>query len=146
MRNWKARDCRRCRPSNRAQRVFRPGNGRTPLGCFAEKPWACTLSGAYWLREGFSAGKLDYLGMQFGWFYDGYRALAPYDLRDKLKQRGYRWRPADLPNGKVWRTMTPDPEAEVAWLQATVYGRKAEVPVHEITALTRFSERVWHIG
>ena len=56
--------------------------------------------------------------MQFGWFYDGHRALAPYDLRDKLKQRGYRWCPADLPNGKVWRTMTPDPEAEVAWLQA----------------------------
>ena len=154
--------------------------------CFAEKPWACTLSSVDWLREGFSAGKLDYLGMQFGWFYDGHRALAdceaclallaqtlpksgrcvmavvreaalrddylvravdaPYDLRDKLKQRGYRWRPADLPNGKVWRTMTPDPEAEVAWLQATVYGRKAEVPVHEITALTRFSERAWHIG
>ncbi len=71
---------------------------------------------------------------------------APYDLRDKLKQRGYRWRPADLPNGKVWRTMTPDPEAEVAWLQAEVYGREVEVPVHEITALSRFSERIWQIG
>ena len=71
---------------------------------------------------------------------------APYDLRDKLKQRGYRWRPADLPNGKVWWTMTTDPEPEIAWLQAEVYGRAAEVPVHEITALTRFSERVWQIG
>ena len=119
--------------------------------CFAEKPWACTLSSVDWLREGFSAGKLDYLGMQFGWFYDGHRALAdcnaclallaqtlpksgrrvmaavreaalrddylvravdaPYDLRDKLKQHSYRWRPADLPNGKVWWTMTTDPEA-----------------------------------
>jgi DNA polymerase-3 subunit epsilon len=154
--------------------------------CFAEKHWACTLSSVDWLREGFSAGKLDYLGMQFGWFYDGHRALAdceaclallaqvlpksgrrviaavreaalqddylvraidaPYDLRDKLKQRGYRWRPAELPNGKVWWTMTPDPEAEVAWLQAEVYGCKAEVPVHEITALTRFSERIWQNG
>jgi hypothetical protein len=38
------------------------------------------------------------------------------------------------------------PEAEIAWLQAEVYGRAAEVPVHEITALTRFSERVWQIG
>jgi DNA polymerase-3 subunit epsilon len=36
--------------------------------CFAEKPWACTLNSVDWLREGFSAGKLDYLGMQFGWF------------------------------------------------------------------------------
>lgn len=154
--------------------------------CFTEKPWACTLNSVDWLREGFSAGKLDYLGMQFGWFYDGHRALAdceaclallaqklpksrrrmmsvvreaalrnnclvravdaPYDLRDKLKQRGYRWRPADLPNGKVWWTVTTDPEAEIAWLQAEVYGRKTKVPVHEITALTRFSERIWQFG
>ena len=38
------------------------------------------------------------------------------------------------------------PEAEIAWLQAEVYGREAEVPVHEITALSRFSERIWQIG
>lgn len=71
---------------------------------------------------------------------------APYDFRDKLKQRGYRWRPAELPNGGVWWTMTPDPEAEITWLQVEVYGRAAEVPVREITALTRFSERVWQFG
>ena len=154
--------------------------------CFVKKPWACTLNSVDWLREGFSAGKLDYLGLQFGWFYDSHQALAdceaclallaqtlpksgrrvmaavretalqddhlvravdaPYDLRDKLKQRGYRWRSADSPNGKVWWTMTPDPEAEIAWLQAEVYGHKAEVPVHEITALSRFSERIWQVG
>ena len=39
--------------------------------CFSEKPWACTLTSVDWLREGFSAGKLDYLGMQYGWFYSG---------------------------------------------------------------------------
>jgi len=109
---------------------------------FKTKPWACSLTGVDWLREGFAAGKLDYLGMQFGWFYDGHRALAdceaclallaqqlpksntqvlavvreaalneeylvraidtPYDARMLLKARGYRWRPAELPNGKVW--------------------------------------------
>ncbi len=68
---------------------------------------------------------------------------APYDLRDKHKQRGYRWRPADLPNGRVWRTMTSDPEAEVAWLRGEVYGREAEVPVHPITARERYSDRTW---
>ena len=153
--------------------------------CFAEKPWACTLNSVDWLREGFSAGKLDYLGMQFGWFYDGHRALAdceaclallaqslpksdrrvmsvvregalrddylvravdaPYDLRDELKQRGYRWRPAELANGRVWWTMTTDTEAEIAWLQAEIYGNEFEVPVHKITALNRFSERIWQI-
>jgi DNA polymerase-3 subunit epsilon len=151
--------------------------------CFANKPWACTLDGVAWLREGFSAGKLGYLGMQFGWFYDGHRALAdceacltllaqtlpntdrrvmtvvreaalrddflvravdaPYDLRDKLKQRGYRWRPAELPNGRVWWTTTADPEAEIAWLSEEIYGREISIPVHPITALERYSERLW---
>lgn len=100
--------------------------------CFVEKPWACTATSIEWLKEGFSAGKLDYLGMQFGWFYDGHDASvdceaclallsetlpksgkrimsavreaalksdylvravgAPYELRDMLKQRGYRLR------------------------------------------------------
>lgn len=44
--------------------------------CFEAKPWACTLADVDWLAEGFTAGKLDYLGMQFGWFYDGHDALA----------------------------------------------------------------------
>mgnify|MGYP003667548833 CR=1 FL=1 len=151
--------------------------------CFAEKPWACTLSGIDWLDEGFSAGKLDYLGMQYGWFYDGHQALAdceaclallaqtlpnsgrqimtvvreaamredflvravdaPYDQKEKLKRRGYRWRPAEMPNGKVWWTTTSDPEAENAWLGEEVYGHAVSVPVHPITAHERFSDRLW---
>lgn len=151
--------------------------------CFANKPWACTHDGVDWLREGFSAGKLDYLGLQFGWFYDSHQALAdceaclallaqmlpnsgrnvmavvreatlkndylvravdaPYDLREKLKQRGYRWRPAELPNGRVWWTTSADPEAELAWLSEEIYGRKCSVPFHPITALERYSERLW---
>ena len=152
--------------------------------CFIDKPWACTLDGVDWLHEGFSAGKLDYLGLQFGWFYDGHRAFAdceaclallaqtlptsgrnvlavvreaalhddflvravdaPYDLRDKLKQRGYRWRPAEMPNGKVWWTRTADPEVEIAWLRAEVYGREAPIPVRPITACERYSDRLWN--
>ncbi len=151
---------------------------------FIEKPWACTLDSVDWLREGYGSGKLDYLGMQFGWFYDGHRAMsdceaclallaqtlpnssrrlmqvvreaalqddylvravdAPYDLRDKLKQRGYRWRSADLRNGKVWWTMTANPEAEIAWLHAEIYGREIPVPVHPITANERYSDRLWN--
>ncbi len=151
--------------------------------CFAERPWGCTLTSVDWLREGFSAGKLDYLGMQFGWFYDGHQALAdceaclallaqelpmsghrimsavrdaalqeeyliravdaPYDERLKLKDRGYRWRPAELPLGKVWWTITSDPAAEIDWLRTKIYGRDANVPTHKVTALNRFSERLW---
>mgnify|MGYP003627461943 CR=1 FL=1 len=151
--------------------------------CFSDKPWACTLDAIDWLREGFSAGKLDYLGMQFGWFYDGHRALAdceaclallaqslpksgrrvmsavreaalkadyliravdaPYEMKDKLKQRGYRWRPAELQNGKVWWSTVDDPEAEIAWLRTEVYGRDATIPVDRIVASKRYSDRIW---
>ena len=152
--------------------------------CFSEKPWACTLSSVDWLREGYGSGKLDYLGMQFGWFYDGHRAMAdceaclallaqvlpnsgrrvmelvreaalrddhliravdaPFDLKDKLRQRGYRWRPADVPHGKVWWTVTAEPEAEITWLRSEIYGREARIPVHPITAFERYSDRLWN--
>jgi len=48
--------------------------------CFKAKPWTCTLFTINWLREGFSAGKLDYLRTQLGWFYDGHQAfeLVPH--------------------------------------------------------------------
>jgi DNA polymerase-3 subunit epsilon len=151
--------------------------------CFAEKPWACTSDGVDWLREGFSAGKLDYLGMQYGWFYDGHRALAdceaclallaqalpksgtqvmtrvrehalkeeflipaygsPLDSKEKLKERNYRWRPANLPNGKVWWTTTTDPDTEIAWLREEIYGRDVKIEAHPITALNRYSDRIW---
>ncbi|MBT7402144.1 MAG: hypothetical protein HN774_13355, partial [Bacteroidetes Order II. Incertae sedis bacterium] len=136
-----------------------------------------------WLREGFSAGKLDYIGMQFGWIYDGHRALAdceacltllaqdlpksnvrvmsvvldaarnndaliravgaPYDLRETLKQRKYKWRPAELPNGKVWWIATSDPEGEIAWLREEIYDRDVAIPTHAITAFNRYSDRLW---
>lgn len=154
--------------------------------CFAEKPWGCTLTSIDWLHQGFTAGKLDYLGLQFGWFYDGHRALAdceaclallaqelpvskqrvmsaardsalqdeylvravdaPYDLRGKLKERGYRWRPAELSLGKVWWSITADPDVETEWLREEIYGRLANIPTHKVTALNRFSERLWEAG
>jgi len=150
---------------------------------FANKPWSCSLSSVDWLREGHSAGKLDYLGMRFGWFYDAHRALAdceaclallaqelpvsgrrvmsavreaalleeylvcaidaPYDLRLKLKERGYRWRPAELPSGKVWWTITPDRETEITWLRSEIYGREVNVPTRKVSAMNRFSGRLW---
>jgi DNA polymerase III subunit epsilon len=152
--------------------------------CFSDKPWACTLTSVDWLREGYSSGKLDYLGMQFGWFYDGHQAMAdceaclallaqelpisgrrvmaavreaalrddhlicavdaPYDLRDRLKQRGYHWRPADLPNGKVWWTLAREPEAEISWLRKEIYGWEAPIPARPITAFERYSDRLWN--
>jgi len=151
--------------------------------CFINKPWACTLDGVDWLRQGYCSGKLDYLGMQFGWFYDGHQALAdceaclallaqplpkagvqvmaavreaalkkewlvpafgsPFDLKDKLKQRNYQWRPEGLPNGKVWWTVVEDRDAEIAWLCQEIYGRRVEIKTYPVQATKRYSERLW---
>ena len=151
--------------------------------CFADKPWACTFQSIDWLREGFTAGKLDYLGMQFGWFYDGHTALAdceaclailaqtlpksnrrvlevvresalnaehlicavdaPFDEKDTLRDRGYRWRPAGLQNGKVWWTICPDKEAEIEWLHSKIYRYEKDIPTQEVTAINRYSNRLW---
>lgn len=150
---------------------------------FAEKPWACSLRGVNWTAEGMSAGKLDYLGMKFGWFFDGHRALAdceaciallaqtlpisgdrvlsavrksasrkdfliqalgsPYHAKEKLKARGYRWRPEDLPKGKVWWTITDDFEAECTWLEEEVFQSAVSLPKVEVTAYNRYSQRIW---
>lgn len=151
--------------------------------CFASKPWACTLDGVDWLRQGFSAGKLDYLGMQFGWFYDGHRALAdceaclallaqtlpkdgvrvmtavreaalrkewlvravnsPYDLKDKLRERKYQWRPEGLPNGRVWWKAVEDRDAELAWLREEIYHHEVDLQTYPITAFNRYSNQLW---
>ena len=42
---------------------------------FQDKPWACTMHGIDWTSEGMTASKLDYLGTQYGFFFDGHRAI-----------------------------------------------------------------------
>lgn len=43
---------------------------------FETRNWACSFQDIAWRDEGFGAGKLDYLLMSQGWFYDGHRALG----------------------------------------------------------------------
>jgi DNA polymerase-3 subunit epsilon len=46
------------------------------LPVFIEKPWACSAGQVPWAEEGLGSRKLDYLLSQFGFFYDGHRAMA----------------------------------------------------------------------
>jgi DNA polymerase-3 subunit epsilon len=66
---------------------------------------------------------------------------APFDAKDALKERGYRW---DATH-KVWHTRMNDEaalQAECDWLAAAVYaGRPARVQVEALDALVRFSSR-----
>ena len=59
---------------------------------------------------------------------------APYSKRNILRRRGYKWRPADLLNGKVWWTETNDYEEEVKWLNEEIYNREINIPIKMITA------------
>lgn len=43
---------------------------------FERSNWACSLADVDWRAEGMGSGKLDYLLMTLGWFYDNHRALT----------------------------------------------------------------------
>lgn len=66
---------------------------------------------------------------------------APFEAKDALKDRGYRWDAAQ----KVWQTRLDDAallEDEAAWLKAQVYShRAARVQVEALDALVRYSGR-----
>ncbi|HKI58413.1 MAG TPA: 3'-5' exonuclease [Trueperaceae bacterium] len=67
-----------------------------------------------------------------------YAIDSPFEAKDRLKARGYRW------NGRVWYKDLPpeqvEPEAE--WLRADVYRRPQPLPVFPLSAFVRYSERI----
>jgi len=66
---------------------------------------------------------------------------APFDSKDQLKARGYRW---DA-EGRVWSTTLPSfdaLQAEGAWLKEMVYGsRTARVVIEALDSQVQFSAR-----
>lgn len=71
---------------------------------------------------------------------------APFDAKDILKARAYRWN-ADQ---KVWHTRLSDEAqlaAELQWLKTAVYnGRAARVQVEKLDALVSYSNRAGEIS
>lgn len=151
---------------------------------FEEKAWACSLSDVDWRAVGMSAGKLDYLLMRFGWFFEGHRARhdaeaglfllsqglpnaernvlaalldhartkrfliratgAPYEARNLLKRRGYRWDSGDDTTEKAWWLITETPESEEDWLRANVFRKAINLRASVVSAKTRHSQRQSH--
>lgn len=72
-----------------------------------------------------------------------YRVAAlgsPFDSKDALKARGYRWNSED----KIWvgDVGAADRETELAWLKKAVYeGKSVEVEIETLTAKQRYSDR-----
>lgn len=68
---------------------------------------------------------------------------SPFDLKDVLKARGYRWNGDDNPNPRAWYIDVDDgfQAEEIAFLRTEIYLRDVELLVREITAFNRFSDR-----
>jgi DNA polymerase-3 subunit epsilon len=68
---------------------------------------------------------------------------APFETKDVLKHRGYRWNTNPSVGPRAWRIdVDPDHvEAEVAFLKTEILRSNATPPIYEITAFQRYSNR-----
>jgi DNA polymerase III subunit epsilon len=69
---------------------------------------------------------------------------APFDFKDMLKARGYRWNDGNDGRPKSWYGDFTDTELEpeLQYLRSEIYQREIDVPVIKISAFDRFSIRV----
>jgi DNA polymerase III subunit epsilon len=69
---------------------------------------------------------------------------APFDLKDELKKRGYRWSPGDEGRPKAWYIDVDeaDRDDEIAYLRQSIYLRDVDLFAQTLSALDRFSVRV----
>lgn len=73
---------------------------------------------------------------------------SPFDLKDLLKARGYRWNDGSDGNPKAWYrdVAEADLEFEKEYLQTEIYSRPFEPSCVRLTAMTRFSERIGDVN
>ena len=64
---------------------------------------------------------------------------APFDLKDILKRRGYRWNGGDDGRPKAWWTEVDEEDlaGELRFLETEVYLREVELRMETITAYER---------
>lgn len=68
---------------------------------------------------------------------------APFELKDVLKARGYRWNGEAGPSPRAWWIDVEDAalSVEIDFLQAEIYRGEVHLPTRKVTAFERFSER-----
>jgi DNA polymerase-3 subunit epsilon len=68
---------------------------------------------------------------------------SPFDLKDALKRRGYRWSDGSDGRPRSWYIDVEESrlEDEIAFLRTEIYLRDVEPRLQTLTALTRFSVR-----
>lgn len=69
---------------------------------------------------------------------------APYDLKNALKARGYRWNGDENKSPRAWYIDVDDDvkERELIYLRTEIYKREFEPILRKITAYERFSDRL----
>ena len=70
---------------------------------------------------------------------------APFETKDTLRERGYRWSTGEKDGHKSWYVDIPESELdnEVDYLQTEIFGRKVkQLPRVKITAQSRYSQRI----
>jgi DNA polymerase-3 subunit epsilon len=68
---------------------------------------------------------------------------SPFDLKDDLRRRGYRWNDGSDGRPRSWHVEIDEGllDAEMTYLRKEIYCRDVDLLVQPITALTRFSDR-----
>lgn len=69
---------------------------------------------------------------------------SPFELKDSLKRRGYRWSDGTDGRPKSWYVDVCEValDAELAFLRSEIYLRDVEPRLQTLTAFTRFSSRI----
>jgi len=69
---------------------------------------------------------------------------APFELKDTLKARGYRWNDGSDGRPKAWFIDRPpeEVEEEVRFLRSDIYQRDVDITVRHVEAADRFTSRV----
>jgi DNA polymerase-3 subunit epsilon len=68
---------------------------------------------------------------------------SPFDLKDKLKSRGYRWNADSNGNPRCWYYDTEEEnlQAEINYLRSEIFKSNVQLRVDRVTAIDRYSER-----
>jgi DNA polymerase-3 subunit epsilon len=69
---------------------------------------------------------------------------SPFDLKDELKKRGYRWSAGDQGRPKAWYVDVDEAKRddEIQYLRQSIYLRDVDLFTQTLTALDRFSVRI----
>lgn len=69
---------------------------------------------------------------------------SPFDLKDQLKARGYRWNADAISGYRAWYIDLPveAKDAELAFLVTEIYRQEVDLPVRSLDAYNRFTSRI----